>query len=110
MSGRDPLAEIALATNVALRERVAKLERQLDERTRRHKDELEALESRAGVKRVRREQMRAAQAERKLADTVASPWVELPYLGVVPRYVGPGDPLRKLRGKRTSTLEGSRHD
>lgn len=47
--------------------------------------------------RLRREQRARVKAQTKLEDAERSPWTFLPYLGVVPRYVGPGDPLRKLK-------------
>lgn len=110
MSGRDVLCEQALATNELLRRRVSELEARERKAEREHRATVAKLTERSSEARTRREQQRAARAERKLAEAVASPWVELPYIGVVPRHVGPGDPLRKLRGKRTSTLEGLRHD
>lgn len=49
--------------------------------------------------KIRSEQRGRVRAETRLEEFERTPWVHLPYLGVVPRYVGPGDPLRKLLRK-----------
>lgn len=52
------------------------------------------------TRRERRARDDASLHKRRLEALTGSPWVGLPYLGVVPRYVGPGDTLRRIGRKK----------